>query len=127
MTEFISRKYGKDGYEIIIKTDSYEHYRSTEDFARRLIDHSKPATNADRIRAMSDEELADFIDRCEMNDIDYAKTFCDLRNGQYDCDQYVEIGNCEKCKWKGRHQKCSCCRRNRYIKDCYETEWNKGG
>lgn len=40
---------------------------------------------------------------------------------------YVEIGNCEKCKWKGRHQKCSCCRRNRYIKDCYETEWSKGG
>ena len=44
-------------------------------------------TNADRIRAMSDEELADFIDKCEMNDIDYAKTFCDLCNGQYECDQ----------------------------------------
>ena len=44
-------------------------------------------TNADRIRAMSDEELAEFIDRCEMNDIDYAKTFCDLCNGQYECDQ----------------------------------------
>ena len=44
-------------------------------------------TNADRIRAMSDEELADFIDRCEMNDIDYAKTFCDLCNGQYECNQ----------------------------------------
>ena len=39
----------------------------------------------------------------------------------------VEIGNCENCKWKGRHQKCSCCRRNRQIKDCYETEWNNGG
>ena len=47
----------------------------------------KKATNADRIRAMSDEELADFIDKCEMNDIDYAKTFCDLCNGQYECDQ----------------------------------------
>ena len=58
MTEFISRNYGKEGYEIIIKTDSHEHYRATEDFARRLIDHSKPATNADRIRAMRDEELA---------------------------------------------------------------------
>ena len=44
-------------------------------------------TNADKIRNMSDEELADFIDRCEMNDIDYAKTFCDLCNGQYECDQ----------------------------------------
>ena len=44
-------------------------------------------TNADRIRAMSDDELADFIYRCEMGDIDYAKTFCDLCNGQYECGQ----------------------------------------
>ena len=65
MTEFISRKYGKEGYEIIIKTDSHEHYRATEDFARRLIDHSKPVTNADRIRIMSDEELAKFLNWCE--------------------------------------------------------------
>ena len=48
---------------------------------------TEPITNAQKIRAMSDEELADFIDRCEMNDIDYAKTFCDLCNGQYECDQ----------------------------------------
>ena len=47
----------------------------------------EPKTNADRIRAMSDEELASFMDRCEMSDIDYAKTFCDLCNGQYECDQ----------------------------------------
>ena len=87
MTEFISRNYGKEGYEIIIKTDSHEHYKAAESFARRLIDHSKPMTNAQKIRAMSDEELAEFIDRCEMNDIDYAKTFCDLCNGQYECDQ----------------------------------------
>lgn len=46
-----------------------------------------PMTNAQKIRAMSDKELADFIDRCEMGDIDYAKTFCDLCNGQYECDQ----------------------------------------
>ena len=68
MTEFISRKYGKEGYEIIIKTDSHEHYRATEDFARRLIDHSKPATNADRIRSMNDEELALWI--CGVYDIE---------------------------------------------------------
>ena len=49
--------------------------------------YNKPITNADRIRSMSDEELADFIDRCEMGDIDYANTFCDLCNGQYECDQ----------------------------------------
>ena len=61
MTEFISRNYGKEGYEIIIKTDSHEHYRATEDFARRLIDHAKPMRNADKIRAMSDEELTNLL------------------------------------------------------------------
>ena len=45
----------------------------------------KPQTNADRIRAMTDEELADFLDRWEMGDVDYSKTFCDLCDGQYDC------------------------------------------
>ena len=46
-------------------------------------------TNADRIRAMSDEELAEFISRVEIGDfgaLDYSKTFCDLCNGQYECD-----------------------------------------
>ena len=67
MTEFISRNYGKEGYEIIIKTDSHEHYKAAESFARRLIDHSKPMTNAQKIRSMSDEELAWFLMlwRCE--------------------------------------------------------------
>ena len=44
-----------------------------------------PMTQADRIRQMSDEELADFLDRWEMGDVDYSKTFCDLCDGQYDC------------------------------------------
>lgn len=30
--------------------------------------------------------------------------------------------SCDDCRWKGRHQKCSCCRRNHNIKDCYEEE-----
>ena len=32
------------------------------------------------------------------------------------------IGGCETCEWENRPQKCSCCRRNRHIKDCYEEE-----
>ena len=48
---------------------------------------TEPITNAQKIRAMSDEELAEFIYRCEMSEIDYAKTFCDLCNGQYECGQ----------------------------------------
>ena len=54
------------------------------------LDYPKPhkaRTNADKIRAMSDDELADFLDRWAMGDIDYAKTFCDLCNGQFECDQ----------------------------------------
>ena len=31
---------------------------------------------------------------------------------------------CNGCRWKGRHQKCSCCRRNANLKDCYEADQN---
>ena len=31
---------------------------------------------------------------------------------------------CNGCRWRGRHQKCSCCRRNANLKDCYETAQN---
>jgi hypothetical protein len=36
----------------------------------------------------------------------------------------VEVGNCDGCYWKtiGRRQKCSCCRRNRDMKDCYRRD-----
>lgn len=64
MTEFITRSCKAESrYEVIIKTDSEEHYKATEDFARRLIDHEKPMTNADRVRAMADEELAQYFGR----------------------------------------------------------------
>ena len=78
MTEFISRKNGKEDYEIIIKTDIYEHYRAAVDFARRLIDHSTLVTNADRIRSMSDEELAEEIGRSSIPEL------CDIVCG-VDC------------------------------------------
>ena len=46
-------------------------------------------TNSDRIRAMSDEELSEFISRIEIGDFGqqvYGKTFCDMCKGQYECD-----------------------------------------
>ena len=49
----------------------------------------EPQTNADRIRAMSDEELSEFISRIEIGDFGqqvYGKTFCDMCKGQYECD-----------------------------------------
>lgn len=42
MTEFVSRKYGQEDYEVIIRTDSELHQRVAENFARRLIGHEKP-------------------------------------------------------------------------------------
>ncbi|MBO7251790.1 MAG: hypothetical protein J6V25_04095 [Oscillospiraceae bacterium] len=45
MTEFITRNYGNDAFEVIIKTDSKEHYKAAENFARQLIDHAKPVTD----------------------------------------------------------------------------------
>lgn len=35
---------------------------------------------------------------------------------------YIEVGGCDDCRWRNRPQKCSCCRRNLHIKDCYEKE-----
>ena len=88
MTEFISRSYGQDEFEVIIKTDNKEHYKKAEDFSRKLIDHAKPQTNADIIRAMSDEEMADVImcpmeiscisDLCEKN-LSYTCVECSLQ------------------------------------------------
>ena len=49
----------------------------------------KPLTNADRIRAFSDVELAEFISRIEIGDFGpqvYGKTLCDMCKGQYECD-----------------------------------------
>lgn len=60
-------------YEIIINTDSEEHYKATQDFAHKLIDHAKPTTNADRIRAMSDEELAEFLWNFNLADVSTVK------------------------------------------------------
>src|SRR5699024_10040064 len=35
---------------------------------------------------------------------------------------YIEVGECDDCRWRNRPQKCACCRRNLNIKDCYERE-----
>ena len=101
MTEFISRKYGKEGYEIIIKTDNHEHYRAAEEFARRLIDHAKPMTNADRIRSMTDKELTIFV-RAIISAEDCPDIGCD-------CDKCFFKEPCfNDSKWYGK-----------------ETEWLK--
>ena len=57
-----------------------------------------------------DNEAADFIDDV-LEILDEQPTI-------------IEIGNCAGCLWEGRvrPQKCSCCRRNPDMKDCYEVK-----
>lgn len=57
-----------------------------------------------------------------------------LRGDGKSCIDFVYLGRCEyeaqeaevqrtfceRCRWKGRKQKCACCRRNRHMKDNYE-------
>ena len=43
-----------------------------------LKDELPKQTNADRIRSMTDEELADFLEEVENGDLDYPITFCEL-------------------------------------------------
>ena len=47
-------------YRLQFETDNIEYYLLMQETARRRVD-GKPVTNADRIRAMSDEELANVL------------------------------------------------------------------
>ena len=49
-------------------------------------------TNADVIRAMTDEELVELMDRLAIGDIDYAQTFCDL------CEGDSREMSCDNCR-----------------------------
>ena len=48
---------GNGEYRLQFETDNKEYYLLMQETARRCVD-GEPVTNADRIRAMSDEELA---------------------------------------------------------------------
>ena len=50
----------EDGYELHFYTDRLEAYRAVEAVSRKQIDN-KPKTNADKIRSMTDEELANYL------------------------------------------------------------------
>ena len=58
-TEFNTQVSGGE-YRLQFGTDNKEHYLLMQSAARRCIDRAH-MTNADRIRSMSDEELAEFL------------------------------------------------------------------
>ena len=65
------------------------------------------------------EEL--FYKQVEWGATDLMDAFDDALQ---DAQTVMEIGNCEGCIWakRKRPQKCSCCRRNLGLKDCYERD-----
>lgn len=42
-------------------------------------------------------------------------------------EEKVQRAFCDKCRWRNRHQKCSCCRRNRKMRDNYEEDQTQNG
>lgn len=74
----------------------YEHLKGSEkpccDCANMHMDKYEPITNADRIRNMSDEELAEFLDIVGEDGI--SSQYTDVP-----CDCCCEKTECSKC-WK---------------------------
>lgn len=64
MSDFVTRvKPGEEEpFTVIFTTDDHGKYMHIENECRKMIGHEKPTTNADRIRAMSDEELAELLE-----------------------------------------------------------------
>lgn len=70
--------------------------------------------------------MADLIDRAALleqkreMELCFAVTEWDIENAP--AVDAVEVGSCDGCFYSNRKrpQKCSCCRRNKDLKDCYE-------
>ena len=70
-----------------------------------------------------------FLIPVEVNSIDESRTAPYFLSGCAGIGWWSERAlddmnkkSCADCKWKGtRHQKCSCCIRNKGLKDCYES------
>ena len=57
MATVFNTQVGNGKYRLQFETDNREYYLLMQETARRCVD-GKPVTNADRIRSMTDEELA---------------------------------------------------------------------
>ena len=86
---FITRGHGENACKCRLFMESEKFNKDSEmaDFVaddliaawnRRAGNDTNVATNADRIRSMSDEELHKLLLDFEAGDVDYAKTFCAL-------------------------------------------------
>lgn len=84
--EILRAKKDKDTVIIYQKGDSKEHLSIMDKdypLIRKFITESKPKTNADRIRNMSDEELAEFL-------ITFKNTFGEEYEGEVSCVDWLQ-------------------------------------
>ena len=56
----------------------------------------KSKTNANVIREMNNNQLAAFIEKVELNDLDYAITFCDCCGGEGNNGLHLDCEGCLK-------------------------------
>ena len=91
-TEYMMHS-GACGCEIHFMTEDYAKAKAVENECRRQIGHAKPQinamtehrmTNADRIRALSDEELAKFMDERNACLRTHQRTVAECEN-YHDC------------------------------------------
>ena len=73
---------GNGEYRLQFETDNKEYYLPMQETARRCVD-GKPVANADRIRAMSDKELKEFL--CSILQCEFCK--------------FEGWGGCELLEW----------------------------
>ena len=79
-SEFLTHS-GPNGFEIHFRTPDREKYLEVEKACRKVIGHGKRQTNADRIRQMTDEELAQII----------TDDWCELLNCASPCDGHCDL------------------------------------
>lgn len=80
---------GNGEYRLQFETDNKEHFLLMQETARLCVD-GKPQTNADRIRAMSDEELAKYLLDVEQGNftVDICDDkICNTQNCCHDCTE----------------------------------------
>ena len=89
MIKVVSRKSDVNDrvYEITFRADNIEQIKQIRNFMYTLDDHAKPMTNGDRIRSMTDEELAEFI-------LDKRENGTCFNNK---CYYYVPNKGCDDC------------------------------
>lgn len=67
MATAVNTQTGNGEYRLQFETDNMDHFLLMQATARQCID-GKPQTHADQIRAMSDEELVEFINHFNICD-----------------------------------------------------------